>query len=875
MYADSALTPSLLTSFIVLQDNGYPCSELTLSRTPEGGKGWCTPQGCSYPQEFTIKLQTLTSIRQIKILSHEYKIAKKMEIQIASLPEAPDASQVSFKRLGHITFDANEASAYGARELKTVNLDDVPAHIVRFIVYGAHNNHLNAAQQVSLVSLSVVGKPIFPTTHEMPELIQSSNIVTMTSSKARACLTRDTKESGPLPAGDRENPKAKMSSSQISVDMGVDMVTAQKISDLQLQKQAAVDKEDYDEAKRMKAAIDRLKAVGVRIAALEARKKAAVDAEDYDQAKELKSEIERLRAGATQSDQPDLRVSLTVPPPTIDVGFVSDDKMKTQERQQSEVISWESLPNTKINRNSMWSAYDERPAVARGSYNVEVSEEEAVATLPSPSPVRQSRMTASATPPAKMLTNAQEARATDVSAQPAEDAGDPGPCPEGFSTDLPPPSPIAQADLKDGAPLAHCLGEYVARAAVSKNWQLREAAFNKIRGDYSNSELHGDMARTLCRHLIPRGLKDRVPAVAGASLSLLKTVVESTNKLKEVSPTILELLPLLAERACDTNVRVRDQATETIVMFAGIQELNLISSSNIFLYPQKGGAAPKALVARISLVSQLLPVIGIGGGSCFSLEALMAFLKGPLSHSNAEVRSSASALVVQIGQKVGPTLVKFLPAGLNPKLKDSLLADLGAAPAIAHGAKTSPNPSGQRSQQKNIASNPAAYRQRSPPPPTGSPGTSGGATIPAYRPSKKQTNASSTPSSPPHTDLNDLALFEEELATREAALGLRHPAVAEALTNLAIVRTQQGLPDEALPLYQRAVNIYENAEGAHSLNVAHTLTDMAVIYLESGQDEAGRPLLERALKIQESLMGPHHPDVVAIREVLQEQWGGM
>lgn len=31
----------------------------------------------------------------------------------------------------------------------------------------------------------------------------------------------------------------------------------------------------------------------------------------------------------------------------------------------------------------------------------------------------------------------------------------------------------------------------------------------------------------------------------------------------------------------------------------------------------------------------------------------------------------------------------------------------------------------------------------------------------------------------------------------------------------------------------------------------------------------GRPLLERALVIQEATLGPDHPDVVAIRDVLE------
>ena len=47
--------------------------------------------------------------------------------------------------------------------------------------------------------------------------------------------------------------------------------------------------------------------------------------------------------------------------------------------------------------------------------------------------------------------------------------------------------------------------------------------------------------------------------------------------------------------------------------------------------------------------------------------------------------------------------------------------------------------------------------------------------------------------------------------------------------------------------------------------------DLAVLYLEQGDDDRGRPLLERALRIQERELGPDHPDVKAIRDVLQSE----
>lgn len=61
----------------------------------------------------------------------------------------------------------------------------------------------------------------------------------------------------------------------LSLDVNVDPVTAGKIREINKHKEAAVAKEDYDEAKRLKLAIERLKAVGQKVAQLEARKRQA------------------------------------------------------------------------------------------------------------------------------------------------------------------------------------------------------------------------------------------------------------------------------------------------------------------------------------------------------------------------------------------------------------------------------------------------------------------------------------------------------------------------------------------------------------------------------------------------------------------------
>ncbi len=145
-----------------------------------------------------------------------------------------------------------------------------------------------------------------------------------------------------------------------------------------------------------------------------------------------------------------------------------------------------------------------------------------------------------------------------------------------------------------------------------------------------------------------------------------------------------------------------------------------------------------------------------------------------------------------------------------------------------------------------------------------------------------------------------------------------------------LASTLHACAGKAMPLYERALSIYEAHYGPNHPEVAHTLTDLAVLHLEQvrrcaraapvlcvlrvalrvpvghdagrrgspttgqirclaarkqesqacaravaaagggaqGNDGVGRPLLERALAIQEKALGPDHPDVIAIKDVL-------
>ena len=146
------------------------------------------------------------------------------------------------------------------------------------------------------------------------------------------------------------------------------------------------------------------------------------------------------------------------------------------------------------------------------------------------------------------------------------------------------------------------------------------------------------------------------------------------------------------------------------------------------------------------------------------------------------------------------------------------------------------------------------------------------------------TTATGTTPSAAALAVEEPTAYELELARREAALGADHPRVADALSALAAVLAARGERAAAARSLERALAVYEKAasvaggggsatasSSSSSQDVAAALTDLAVLHLEAGRDELGKPLLRRALEIQSRALGDSHPDVVAIRDVLEAE----
>lgn len=119
-----------------------------------------------YPQVLTLRLEGPARLAQIQLLSHESKIAEKVELQVgifasangggtgglATLAPAPtnaDPDKATWRKLGHLNFDSNEQSNFTARELKSVAMPpNTVAHLVRLVFHGCHPNATNMYGQV-------------------------------------------------------------------------------------------------------------------------------------------------------------------------------------------------------------------------------------------------------------------------------------------------------------------------------------------------------------------------------------------------------------------------------------------------------------------------------------------------------------------------------------------------------------------------------------------------------------------------------------------------------------------------------------------------------------------------------------------------------
>ncbi|MBX7083810.1 MAG: serine/threonine-protein kinase [Nannocystaceae bacterium] len=112
-------------------------------------------------------------------------------------------------------------------------------------------------------------------------------------------------------------------------------------------------------------------------------------------------------------------------------------------------------------------------------------------------------------------------------------------------------------------------------------------------------------------------------------------------------------------------------------------------------------------------------------------------------------------------------------------------------------------------------------------------------------------------------DEDAVVRLREALALFERTVGPDHLYVASTLGNLA----RHLPPDEALPMLQRAIAIYEGHD-ADNPRIGYALNQLANLYNEQGRSDLALAPARRALAVREAGLGPQHRDVAWSAHVL-------
>ncbi len=105
--------------------------------------------------------------------------------------------------------------------------------------------------------------------------------------------------------------------------------------------------------------------------------------------------------------------------------------------------------------------------------------------------------------------------------------------------------------------------------------------------------------------------------------------------------------------------------------------------------------------------------------------------------------------------------------------------------------------------------------------------------------------------------------LEEALHTREKTLGTNHPLVAPILDNIGFIYLQQGAYESAIPLFSRAIIIYEKSSPG-SQSHFRNLTNVAVCYMNLKQYDRADSLYRKTRQLIAEKLGDNHPDYAAV-----------
>ena len=662
--------------------------------------GWISARFCSYPQEIVLRFEGVVHIRQLQFLSHQFCIAKRVEIfhgpaistDKYALPFK--SSLVSWTRIGHFSLDPNHRSEYRARELKSVDLD-LSCVYLRLILHSCHINKCNLYSQVGIVALNFVGEVVTPLDDPVTAEIEKAPPVDKSLQRMKP-------------------PREITQTEDIKFDMAFDALSADRIRELYEFKDKAVSVEDYAEAKRIKLAIDQLTEVGVEIGRLEQRKLDAVRREDYDTAHALKEHIEELRKEChfqSKFDAPaSLEQSQSLPraaPPTNAPAPYPNSTQEGGDRGSEAQLSARKQEAKQPEKTEQ----AEQLVVVGGGEEEQgryppVRAEVVVASSP-PVPAAVSRdPTPRQVPPPRRMPTPEVAVPFDEQVIPTAAAVDPllqsrpiQPANAGMPTEYPEgdegndteAEPLSKANMKQAAPVVETFDELLARKLFSRHWNLRQEALETMLQRLEQVDLSSDAHRLGCIAVLEQVTKDRNAQVFEQGgdflMAFLPLYADSGIHSQEAQLKLDGTIRALVERASESNARICNAAHDALLYIASEKKVHgLHGVASAAMEPLKNPNLWSKMLGKLRVVETLVGKFGVDGGTShrqggglpgdLSAQTVGSFVKPSLESSNADCRKVAAALMSEV-LRASPGLQGEMLKNVRANIAKSIVESLG------------------------------------------------------------------------------------------------------------------------------------------------------------------------------------------------------
>ncbi|XP_054637674.1 centrosomal protein of 104 kDa-like isoform X1 [Dunckerocampus dactyliophorus] len=622
--------------------------------------GWRSSKLCSYPQHITLQLVERSRVKKLQLLAHHYLIPAKVEFHIGDTRPEPSTSAIigQLRRLGYVSLSDNEKTGFRARELKSVHVDAVGTYL-KITFHQNHINRHNHYNQVSLVAINVLGEPLDGSAfHTMPSKEQlTEHYLNSTQLEAALDATLAGKCDSMSPLDD------------LAFDMYQDPEVAHIIRQLDQKKKDMVCQERYEQAKYLKQAIADLKKAGEHLARFDVEKQSAMEKEDYDLAKKKKDEMDEYRQSVYQQLEVHNLLDMTM---ITNAAQLSRSHEVPSPLHSSDCHSPLPKPFDTIRKGKAFSKTPQSRLSDSGTVSPKRSNSPDIPGALSSSTLP--KIDVSSVPYDELLLPAPQRK----DQQPVADIQ--SPTMEQFllrdtqRTLLSPetgiePEPLSEKAQREAGLSIEIFGESLVASAYSKSWSNREdallAVHNKlleVSSTTSKEELRNMLRATV--FLVKRALLEKVSSVFQASLKLLflmfSQLIPGLGRA-EVAHCLDQTWPNLLARTGDSSSRLRITAIaciQEIAVLKDVQALQLIPTE--LVKPFKSNFPSRLAQSQVELLETLLVELGTEN-SGFTLENVMTFCTTALEHSASAVREQAVRIILSMYKQHGAAALVYLP----------------------------------------------------------------------------------------------------------------------------------------------------------------------------------------------------------------------